>query len=447
MDGAPGSVDAVATLRAAVDQLLALAYEAVPPRELPGVLAELEVQRRRLEAVDVRVVAGLAAGVTAAEFGATSLPDLVAGLTRVTRGEARARVTRAVDLGPRRAVTGQPLEPIHPVVASALSRGELAGGHVDVITRVLGRIPAVVAHEPVDDDGQRTVFDVAEEFLVEAARHEDPAMLRRTGELLLARLDPDGLEPREEQDERERGFGIGGRRGPGAVHGRFTTETAAVWQTILDALAAPRAAEDGEPDTRTAEQRRHDAMLEAGLRLLRSGTLGDTAGVPVSVVVHIDADDLERARRGEPGAIARTAHGELISAERLLRLAGEAEFTSVVLTATGGVLDYGRTRRLASPGQRRALAARDRGCCFPGCDRPSAWTEVHHICPWLDGGETNLDNLCLLCAHHHRSFEAAGWTVTLTDGVPQWTPPAWLDPYRRPRRNTAHHPPELAFAT
>jgi hypothetical protein len=71
---------------------------------------------------------------------------------------------------------------------------------------------------------------------------------------------------------------------------------------------------------------------------------------------------------------------------------------------------------------------------------------VHHIIAWLDGGETNLDNLCLLCRFHHRNFEQHGWTVyTADDGKPEWLPPPWVDPERRPVRNTAHHLREFDF--
>ncbi|HEY7008412.1 MAG TPA: hypothetical protein VH395_05705, partial [Jatrophihabitantaceae bacterium] len=59
--------------------------------------------------------------------------------------------------------------------------------------------------------------------------------------------------------------------------------------------------------------------------------------------------------------------------------------------------------------------------------------------PWHQGGSTELDNLCLLCSFHHREFERRGWTVRMHDGVPEWIAPAWLDPDRRPRRNSAHH--------
>ena len=425
------------TLRAAVDGLLALDYGSVPTGELAGLLSELETERRRLDAVDVRVVAALAAQATPAAFGATSLPDLVGGLTRTTRYEARARTQRSIDLAERRGLSGEVLEPIHPRTAQALTGGEISAAHVDVITQCLGRIPSNLAVE---------AFSAGEAYLVEAARHEDPAGVRRCGELLLARLDPDGEEPRDKAQERERSFGFGGRRGPNDVYGRLTPENKAVWQAVLDSLAAPRPAEDGTPDARSATQRYHDALLEAGLRLLRSDTLPASGGVPVTVVIRVDADDLATAARGEHGGVAQTAHGDLMSVERLLRLAGEADVTTVVLAASGGVLDFGRTRRLASCEQRKALIARDGGCCFPGCTRPAAWTEAHHIRAWIDGGETSLDNLCLLCSYHHRTFEAAGWSVAMIDGVPQWTPPAWLDPHRRKRRNTAHHLPDISFA-
>ena len=117
----------------------------------------------------------------------------------------------------------------------------------------------------------------------------------------------------------------------------------------------------------------------------------------------------------------------------------------VVFDAAGGILSYGQQRRLASCGQRHALAARDQGCSFPGCTRPPAWCEAHHVIPWYLGGPTALHNLCLLCAYHHRAFERLGWQVNIVNGVPQWTPPAWLDQDRKPVHNTAHHPPDITF--
>jgi hypothetical protein len=111
----------------------------------------------------------------------------------------------------------------------------------------------------------------------------------------------------------------------------------------------------------------------------------------------------------------------------------------------GAPLRLGRTRRLASPPQRLAMTARDGGCSFPGCDRPPAWCEAHHVNEWDDLGPTDIDNMCLLCSYHHRSFEKADWTVHMTNGLPWWRPPQWIDPQQTPIRNTTHHLPDFEF--
>jgi HNH endonuclease len=81
---------------------------------------------------------------------------------------------------------------------------------------------------------------------------------------------------------------------------------------------------------------------------------------------------------------------------------------------------------VATPAQRRALAARDGGCLFPGCDTPPIWCEPHHwLIHWLDGGPTDLDNLALLCRRHHRFVHEGGWRMTQDHhGGFTFTPPA-----------------------
>jgi hypothetical protein len=94
---------------------------------------------------------------------------------------------------------------------------------------------------------------------------------------------------------------------------------------------------------------------------------------------------------------------------------------------------------VASTGQHLALAARDGGCCFPGCDAPPGWTQAHHVLGWIDGGSTDLNNLCLLlCGYRHREFEKRGWAVVMKDGLPWWTPPPRIDPEQAPVRNAMH---------
>ena len=74
-------------------------------------------------------------------------------------------------------------------------------------------------------------------------------------------------------------------------------------------------------------------------------------------------------------------------------------------------LEVGRASRVVTAAQRTALAIRDGGCVFPGCDRPLAWCEAHHLRHWLHGGPTDLENLALLCRTHHRTVHEGGWRL------------------------------------
>jgi hypothetical protein len=97
-------------------------------------------------------------------------------------------------------------------------------------------------------------------------------------------------------------------------------------------------------------------------------------------------------------------------------------------------------RRLFTPQQKLALAQRDGGCIFPGCDRPPAWTDAHHARrSWADGGQTDVKDGCLLCGFHHRLVHRTDgdWQIAFaSDGMPEVVPPARIDPLRRPIR---HH--------
>ena len=133
--------------------------------------------------------------------------------------------------------------------------------------------------------------------------------------------------------------------------------------------------------------------------------------------------------------------GAPISAAEARRLACDAQILPAVLDSNSQPLDLGRARRLFTGPIRRALILRDRGCSFPGCDRPARWSEGHHLRAWADGGTTDLANACLICRHHHRLLHNdSGWQVRLTpDGHPEYLPPGSIDLQRRPRRNTYHH--------
>jgi hypothetical protein len=112
----------------------------------------------------------------------------------------------------------------------------------------------------------------------------------------------------------------------------------------------------------------------------------------------------------------------------------------VLLNSAGVPLDVGRAIRVFTRELRRAVEIRDVGCAFPGCARPASWCNVHHIVHWAHGGSTSLDNGVLLCHAHPTVIHRGEWTVRLGDDRrPEFTPPAWVDPVRRPRTNSLHH--------
>jgi hypothetical protein len=220
---------------------------------------------------------------------------------------------------------------------------------------------------------------------------------------------------------------------------------------MIDKLAAPRNTNptDDDPvllDTRpTGAQRNGFAFAELISRYPTDHLPGSKDSDGAQLLVNIEYDTLV-------GAVvpATLETGTRISAQEALRLACDLGVMPLVLNGTALPLHLGRTARVFNRAQRRALAQRDGGCAFPGCDRPTGWCEAHHAGePWCTTGETNLDEGVLLCAFHHRlihhppSRYAGGgtpsdWDVRIVDQVPEFLPPATLDPQRRPRRNSRY---------
>ena len=99
---------------------------------------------------------------------------------------------------------------------------------------------------------------------------------------------------------------------------------------------------------------------------------------------------------------ARLDTGVTISAGEARRLSCNAGLVPVVLDGASRPLDLGRTKRLATDAQRKALATVHDTCGIDGCERPFSWCELHHLLPWLLGGRTDLADLIPLCGHHHR---------------------------------------------
>ena len=165
------------------------------------------------------------------------------------------------------------------------------------------------------------------------------------------------------------------------------------------------------PDTRTPAKRRLDALLDlvaAGARA-HTGTDAGWVGKPAATITVTMA--LQTLTTGLDGAI--TTSGDILDASTARRLACDADLIPAVLGGPSEPLDVGRRQRLATKGLRAAVTLRDRGCTFPGCDRPPGFCEIHHLRPWWTGGPTNLTNSAMLCTTHHRTVHRHGYTGTL----------------------------------
>jgi len=158
-----------------------------------------------------------------------------------------------------------------------------------------------------------------------------------------------------------------------------------------------------QPDLRSAAARRADALTDICRRVLDTGELPDNGGEKPHLVVTLSWQQL-RDQIGH--GLLDT--GDLLTPATMRRLACDAVIIPAVLGGDGQVLDVGRARRLIDGPLRRALVLRDKGCAFPGCDRPARWCHGHHIRSWADGGETSLTNSALLCGFHHREIHHGG---------------------------------------
>ncbi len=384
----------------------------------------LEMVRNRLLALDLVVLAGLDQADAAGQLCQGNLRRVLTSALSLSRAEAGRRVHAYEQLGPRRSMLGEALDPVRPILAEAVTAGEVSGEKAALITRALASVDRP-GFDPAD-------LDAGEKLLTDDAKTFGPEDLKRLTQRVVDSINPDGTRPDEELQQDRRWFEMRPTKDGGYTgEFRLTAACGAKLQALLTPVSKVRVDASGTPDQRTFGQRQHDGVEDLCDRLLRAGTVRDVGGVPVSVIVTIEEHDLTR-RTGR----ATTSTGSQLSTAALLEMATEADIIPTVLSASGAVLDLGRSRRCASRSQHLALIARDRGCSFPGCQHPPEYCERHHIRAWIDGGPTDLDNLTLLCRYHHHNFLSRGWQVRLNaDGLPEWIPPRWLDPHQHPMIN------------
>lgn len=402
--------------------------------------------RRRVDAVDSVIAAELAhrsrpelgsAGL-AQRHGARTPEKLIQTLTGVSVRDARTQVRVGTLVAALAAVEpgAEPMaEPWLASVAAAVSAGQLGLEAADVIRTGLGQptgdvgveLLARAAHALVSESADLTVEELAVRAralrteLDVALVAEREAALRAKRSLTMTRL-PDGMT---------------------RLVAMLDPENAAQVRAIVDAATSPRLGGprfvDAEAlsqvdallaDARTTEQIALDTVVE----LLRLG-----AGADVTAFIgarHPAAQLLVTLSDLESGIGAAYFEGqtEPVTTATAQRHLCESGVQPILFGAEGNVLDFGRERRLFNRRQRIALAARDGGCIWTGCDRPPSWCEAHHINEWFrDRGRTDVDDGVLLCKHHHLLLHNNRWRIVRTGHQYALIPPVDIDPTQTPR--------------
>jgi hypothetical protein len=289
-----------------------------------------------------------------------------------------------------------------PVTAAAHRDGSLSDGQVRAIVANLNdRVAPLFAVAEADMVPRLVPLDVA-----------DTARVMRAWALAaedeLQDDDPDG-DDGAGSPERALHLSetLGGRR---ELSGSLDPEAGAIVECALRLAGAPDV--EGEPE-RSPARRRADALVDVCRFFLDHQTTRPGGRHRPHLNVVLDYEDLVGKAGGAQPKGGWLADGTLLDGPTVQRLACDAGIHRVVTEGRSSILDYGHAHQTVPPGLFNALVARDRGCRFPGCDRPAKWTEAHHVHHWAHGGRTALPNLVLLCSRHHHLLHLPGWHVKL----------------------------------
>lgn len=410
--------------------------------EVVSVLEESAVVAKHAEQLRV-IAAGVIAARSTRETGHTGLSQsrghrtpvsLVQELTGATKTEAarQVRVGEAL-LGvpsaapaPLEAEGAQSSEPTpdwREPLKAALRAGRVSSAQFDAILRGLAEPPLVRDGTAGDAAAIRDAWTLAAERLVDEAAERTVEELGAAARTIRDMLDPEGAEARflarfERRTLRTWTDQDGVKRASIA----FDDEGAAFFESVFAAALRPRRggprfvdaddvarAQELTEDTRTNEQLSYDLFLD----IVRAGVLADaesvhgTRQVGVRLVQVVDAN-------GDGAPVGHTEDGlTSVPAEVVQQRICDTGSVAVTVDGCGNPLDVGREHRLFTPRQRIALAIRDGGCRWRGCDRPASYCEAHHIDEWkADRGRTDIDRGILLCRYHHMALHHGGWRIT-----------------------------------
>ncbi|MBV0894251.1 HNH endonuclease signature motif containing protein [Microbacterium sp. NC79] len=426
--------------------------------QLLAVNAAMGTLQRRFDGLRAEVAAGiehesrpeLGPDGLAKQQGFRNSATLIAATTGGTTGDASKLTKLGKATAPRSNLLGEKLPPKYPAVQDALQRGTIAAAAGSLIVAMLDRARLNASTEQIGE---------AEALLVEGAAGLSCDDVRKLVTRAEAWLNPDGVEPREDEARASRSLTMFER--DGSLFVNFRTDVASgapiknaiqAWVTATfqarnsNAHAAAGHSETCEgtatgdaPEgwTMPGDDRRTVAQLQAdALTAICEHLTGcDNNELPLTgatVIVRVSLDDLTTGT----GVATIDGTDQPISISTCRQMAASGGVIPAVLGSDGEILDWGREKRLFTKAQRLALVERDGGCVM--CGLPPQMTKAHHIRWWQrDTGPTDLSNGVLLCTSCHHRIHDNGWNIRV-DGTKRtskvWIiPPATVDPTQTPR--------------
>ena len=273
--------------------------------------------------------------------------------------------------------------------------------------------------------------EIDEDELGDAARTQSPDKFAATvRKYEQQRSEDDGMSRLEHQRSRRYAkIKTDSDDGMTVLFGRFDPITGALIESALSRKMDELWREEDPRHRVTAGQRMADALSLLVTEETKD-TEGRSRGARLLLIADYDAINKE-LRNG------RLSDGTPIPAKKIRDLACGAEILPAIFRGASQPLDLGRSRGIASPAQRIALIARDRACV--GCGASSSWCQAHHVIPWAVGGNTNVDDMCLLCSRCHHNVHDDGWKVHRNPTGKFVLRPPPIQYGRPPRRRNPNH--------
>ncbi len=414
----------LADLHALLDRLPIAAHGELSGEQAAAVAEGFARLGARARAHELAATATVHASGEARRQGATSTGSMLAGQFGGDRRAADGAVKKAEKLAK---ATG---------TQQALADGRISMPQADLITKTLEGLPESVTLDQREACETQLLCDAPAMDLKQLSRRAD-----RIAEVFapdqVDEIENQTIEAREKAAWKKTTFWMVDCKDGTAKGGFVIPEAQAdMLRTALEAISAPQIQQQAPDDAVLDEPPTYGQKLGWAfctlIENIPADKLPDPAGVGAIVTINLDHDVLV-----DKVQTATLSTGTKISAGQARRMACELRILPAVFGGESLPLDHGRTRRLFNRQQRRALAHRDKGCIFPGCDRPPHWCISHHAKRrWADGGTTDLDDGVLMCPFHHHVLHDDGWDIRFAaDGIPELIPPASIDPTRTPRRH------------